>query len=94
MMQAPKPLQIERRTTPLRTCVEEALSDYFETLDGHQPCDLYKLVMGEAEHALLSSVLRHTQGNQTRAAELLNINRGTLRKKLRLHGLEHGFYGR
>jgi Fis family transcriptional regulator, factor for inversion stimulation protein len=44
--------------------------------------------MGEVEPAMLQTVLHFTQGNQTRAAEILGINRTTLRKKLRQYGLE------
>ncbi len=68
---------------PLRECLERALRGYLETLDGHSTCDLHKLVIGEAERTLLDVVLEHTQGNQSRAAEMLSMNRGTLRKKLK-----------
>lgn len=78
--------------TPLRRCVTDELDRYFETLDGQPPCDLYKLVMCETERALLESVLARTGGNQSRAAQLLGLNRGTLRKKLQQYGLagNHG----
>ena len=72
---------------PLREHVEEVLEEYLHALDGHQPCDMHKLVMGEAERALLSTVLKYTEGNQSRASAYLNLNRGTLRKKLRQYGL-------
>lgn len=74
--------------TPVKACIEAELERYFALLDGQRPASLYKLVMGEAEHALLSCVMRHTDGNQSRASEYLGINRGTLRKKLREHGIE------
>lgn len=55
---------------------------------GDQPCeDLYDLVLREMEAPLLGEVMRHCDDNQSRAAELLGINRATLRKKLREHGL-------
>ena len=73
---------------PLRECVRMALDAYLVQLDGDDPRDLYRLVMKEVEAPMLKSVLTHTGGNQTRAAEVLGINRGTLRKKLRLYGLE------
>jgi Fis family transcriptional regulator len=60
---------------------------YFAQLGGHQAEGLYELVLGEVEAPLLASVLRHTQGNQSRAAEILGINRGTLRKKLKAYGI-------
>lgn len=73
---------------PLRQCVREALDSYLAKLDGHDPRDLFRLVMSEVEAPMLEAVLDHTRGNQSRAAQMLGINRGTLRKKLRLYGLE------
>ncbi len=68
--------------------VKEALRAYLADLEGHKITNLYQMVIGEVERPLLETVLRHTRGNQTQAAEILGINRGTLRKKLRLHGLD------
>ena len=72
---------------PLRKCVRLALDSYFEHLDGHATSGLHRLVMEEVETPLLEAVLSHTHGNQSRAAEVLGINRGTLRKKLREYDL-------
>jgi len=72
---------------PLRACVREAVEDYFAQLDGHTTTGLYRLVMHEVEAPLLEAVLRHTGGNQSRAADVLGLNRGTLRKKLKSHNL-------
>ena len=82
-------LQVEASRTgePLRVCVRHALDSYFEQLDGHDTSNLHRLVMGEVEGPLIESVMEHTQGNQSKAAEVLGINRGTLRKKLREYGL-------
>jgi Fis family transcriptional regulator, factor for inversion stimulation protein len=73
---------------PLRACAEAALRQYLSELDGHGVTDLYHLVISEVEHPLLKTVLEHAGGNQSRAAEILGINRSTLRKKLRQHGLD------
>ncbi|MGH8229938.1 MAG: DNA-binding transcriptional regulator Fis [Steroidobacteraceae bacterium] len=72
---------------PLRTHTEHALNEYFASLNGHRPARLYDLVLREVEEPLLKAVLDYTEGNQVRAAHILGINRGTLRKKLRLLGL-------
>ena len=66
---------------------EDALRSYFRTLNGSKPGDLYDLVLGEVEAPLFRTVMAYTEGNQSRAAEILGINRGTLRKKLRQYRL-------
>lgn len=77
----------ERRKQPLRACVQASLELYFQDLDGHDAEDVYDMVVGQVEQAMLESVMQHTRSNQTRAAEVLGINRSTLRKKLKQHGL-------
>jgi len=72
---------------PLRACVEDAMQGYFKQLEGHVTNDLYQMVLNEMEEPLLRSVLEYTKGNQSKASELLGINRGTLRKKLKMYGL-------
>jgi Fis family transcriptional regulator len=72
---------------PLRKHTEEALSVYFASLNGDRPGDLYDLVMGEVEEPLFKAVMEYTGGNQSRAAGILGINRGTLRKKLKTYSL-------
>ncbi|MFV8834622.1 DNA-binding transcriptional regulator Fis [Aquisalimonas sp.] len=67
---------------PIRACVDTAVRDYLRQLDGHDCTDIHALVLAEVEPPLLRAVLDHCQGNQTRAARLLGVNRGTLRKKL------------
>lgn len=67
--------------------VRGALEQYFKDLDGEAPQAIYDMVMMRVEKPMLEVVLDKTQGNQTRAAELLGINRNTLRKKLQDHDL-------
>ena len=74
-------------TEPLRVCVKNAVENYFRHLDGHDVSELFDMVMAEVEAPLLESVLAHVNGNQSRAAAMLGINRTTLRKKLKRHGL-------
>lgn len=71
------------RNRPLRSVTEDSLKKYFKDLNGHTPGDLYGLVLGEVEAPLFKTVMAHTQGNQSRAAEILGLNRATLRKKLK-----------
>jgi Fis family transcriptional regulator len=80
-------LKVNGKGLPLRTQAEEALQGYFETLNGHKPAHLYALVMREVEEPLFKVVMVHVQGNQSRAATILGINRGTLRKKLKEFGI-------
>ena len=75
------------RNRPLRDLTEEALNRYLKDLNGHKPAPLYGLVLSEIEHPLFKTVMEYTEGNQSRAAEILGINRATLRKKLRLYRL-------
>ena len=72
---------------PLRKHTEDALKRYFASLNGERPGDLYDLVLGEVEAPLFKAVMDYTQGNQSQAAGILGINRGTLRKKLRTYSL-------
>ena len=71
------------RNRPLRNLTEDALKKYFKDLNGHKPGELYELVLGEVETPLFETVMDYAQGNQSRAAEILGINRATLRKKLK-----------
>ena len=72
---------------PLREHAEAALDAYFQRLNGHRPSGLYQLVLREVEEPLFRTVLDYASGNQSQAAVILGINRGTLRKKLRQFGL-------
>jgi Fis family transcriptional regulator len=82
-----KELKASTNRKPLRKHTEEALSQYFRTLNGDRPGDLYDLVMSEVEEPLFRAVMDYTQGNQSQAAGILGINRGTLRKKLKTYSL-------
>jgi Fis family transcriptional regulator len=72
---------------PLCEHTEEALDQYFATLNGDRPGELYDLVIGEVERPLFKAVMDYTDGNQSQAAGILGINRGTLRKKLRSYSI-------
>lgn len=72
----------------IASCVRKAMNQYFSDLDGEIPSAIYDMVVGCVEKPLLEVVLNHAQGNQTRAAEMLGINRNTLRKKMQAFGLK------
>lgn len=72
----------------LAESVEEALQGYFDYLGGEPTTGLYQLVMNEVEAPLLKIVMTQAGGNQCKAAALLGLNRGTLRKKLQQYGLK------
>ena len=72
----------------LRVQTKDALKNYFESLNGHRPGDLYNLVLGQVEEPLFQAVMKYTNGNQSQAAEILGINRGTLRKKLKTYSIK------
>ena len=82
-----KELKATKSKKPLCQHTEDALENYFATLNGDRPGDLYDLVMGEVERPLFQAVMNYTDGNQSQAAGILGINRGTLRKKLRTYSL-------
>ena len=85
---------IDNMTTPTPTeisqlshAVKHSIRRYLYELDGTLPNDMYDLVLRQIERPLFEAILEHTKGNQSRAAELLGLNRGTLRKKLRSYDL-------
>ncbi len=67
---------------PLNHSVSDCLDDFFGALNGNSPKNLYDTVLGQIEPPLLKATLQYCDGNQSRAAELLGLNRATLRKKL------------
>lgn len=80
-------IQTQTKTSPLRSQAKIAISNYLSQLNGNDVDDMYDLVLSEIEAPMLEEVMMYTRGNQTRAANLLGINRGTLRKKLKKYGM-------
>ena len=72
---------------PLRESAKESIRHFFEQLDGATCTDLHALVLAQVEEPLFRAVLQETGGNQSKAAAILGLNRGTLRKKLRQYHL-------
>lgn len=69
----------------LRESVRSSLQQYFAQLDGQTPSNLYSLVLAEVEKPLIEMVLQLTNNNQSKAALILGISRGTLRKKMAIY---------
>jgi len=72
---------------PLRDHVATSVRRYLRDLDGCDTDDLYNIALRELEIPLFAEVLKHCDGNQSRAATMLGIHRATLRKKLKDYGL-------
>ena len=72
---------------PLYIHVEHVVREYFYALGDDVPTDLYELILRQVELPLLTVVLEQTRGNQTKCAQILGLNRGTLRKKLKTYNL-------
>jgi len=72
----------------LAACVKNALDEYFKDLDGQPPHAVYDMVLQCVERPLLEYVLNRAGGNQSKAAEILGLNRNTLRKKLKQYNLQ------
>jgi Fis family transcriptional regulator len=68
-------------------CVKRTLNRYFRDLDGQQPHAIYDMVLHAIEKPMLEVVMKQAEGNQTVAADMLGINRNTLRRKLADHDL-------
>ena len=71
----------------LNDSVRQALQQYFNQLDGQTPANLYNMVLAQVEKPLIQMVLQLTNGNQSKAAIILGISRGTLRKKMAMYDL-------
>ena len=67
--------------------VERSLDEYFRRLDGEQPHGIYDMVITHVERAVIESVMTRANGNQTQAADMLGMNRNTLRAKLAKYGI-------
>lgn len=78
---------VAHKNQPLHDSVRQALESYFVQLKGQAPNNLYELVLAEVEVPLIEAVMEFTRGNQSRAAILLGLSRGTLRKKLKIYGM-------
>jgi Fis family transcriptional regulator len=72
----------------LADCVKKSLDEYFRHLDGQPPHAIYDMVLGCIEKPMLEYILNKVGGNQSKAAEILGLNRNTLRKKMAQYHLQ------
>lgn len=77
----------KRLNGTLKNSTESALENYFKTLNGTKPDNLYNLVIKEVEAPLMKKIMEYTENNQTQASKILGINRTTLRTKLKEYKL-------
>ena len=69
-------------------CVRKAIDGCFKDLDRKKARDVYDMVINSVEKPLIETVLHRLQGNQSHTAQVLGINRNTLRKKMKAHGIK------
>ena len=82
----PRSEQIEELRRTVKDHVGEAMNHYFAELNGMTTRNLYSMILDEIERLLLESTMKYTKNNQIKAAILLGISRGTLRKRLKKYG--------
>jgi len=79
---------MRQRSSEISESVRKSLERYFKDLDGERPCAIYDMVLKNVEKPMIEAVLNKAEGNQTIAAEMLGINRNTLRKKMQEHKIK------
>ena len=72
----------------IATCIRKAITTYLNDLDGEKPGELYSMVIHSVEKPLIEIAIQNTKGNQTQAADLLGINRNTLRQKMKQYKIK------
>ena len=79
--------ELTQKNQPLHDSVRQSLENYLLQLKGELPSNLYELILAEVEAPLMEAVMEYTKNNQSRAAIVLGLSRGTLRKKLKQYGM-------
>ncbi len=71
----------------IQEVVKKSLEKFFKDLGEQEPSNVYEMVIFTVEKPVLEAVMARAEGNQSQAADMLGINRNTLRKKLQQHGM-------
>ena len=79
--------ELTQKNQPLHDSVRQSLENYLTQVKGQLPSNLYELILAEVEAPLMEAVMEYTKNNQSRAAIVLGLSRGTLRKKLKMYGM-------
>ena len=79
--------ELTQKNQPLHDSVRQSLENYMTQLKGNMPNNLYELILAEVEAPLMECVMEYTKNNQSRAAIVLGLSRGTLRKLLKKYGM-------
>ncbi len=79
---------MRQTSSEIADSIRKSLERYFKDLDGERPRAIYDMVLKNVEKPMLEAVLNKAEGNQTYAAEMLGINRNTLRKKMQQHKIK------
>ena len=83
-----KSVSQKRKNKPLSEQVKKAMKKYFASLSDTNPANVYEMVMSEVEPELLIAVMKYSNNNQSKAANVLGLNRATLRKKLHRYNIK------
>ncbi|MBC8519699.1 MAG: Fis family transcriptional regulator [Gammaproteobacteria bacterium] len=79
---------VNDKCASFRACIRGNLEEFFGKLGGSEPTDLYQRILDQMEQPLLELTLKQCDGNQSRAAKMLGINRNTLKKKIVQHDIK------
>ncbi len=80
--------QGDQNNNDLTTCVKASLDQYFKDLEGQPPHAVYNMLLASVEKPMLEYIMQYARGNQSKAAEILGLNRNTLRKKIQQYNLD------
>jgi Fis family transcriptional regulator len=86
-MENKRDISTENTNVTLRENVAEVMQHYFASLKGEEPQNVYDFFLDEVEEPLLTVVMKYTRNNQSEAARLLGVSRGTLRTLLKKYGM-------